>query len=382
MTSTRLLKNGSEAFPAMFDAIDRADWRIAMEMYIFEDDETGREFRSHLMMAAKRGVEVMVLVDAFGCWFLPDSFWDELRAAGGAVRWFRPIGRGLLVFRNHRKLLLIDDRVAFVGGFNVANEYYYGVEGEPPWRDNALVFSSHSAAHLRYSFLKMWARADRPLRRLLFRRSHGKTERGFISDRVQFLESGPEDPRQPVRRAYRLVIRNAQERIDLAMSYFYPPGRIMRALRRAVRRGVQVRLLFSQKNDVPIAQWAARGLYGRLLRAGMEVWEYRPSMLHAKLAIADNTVIVGSANMDVRSERINYELVAVVHDPELAAQAMADFEDDLQNADQVLLDRWKQRPFMQQIKERISYWLLARADLYLAKLDVSIFNLRRLRRLR
>ena len=333
-------------------------------------------------MAAKRGIDVMVLVDAFGGWSMPDSFWDELRAAGGKVSWFRPVWKGLLSFRNHRKLLLIDDRIAYIGGLNVANEYYHGAEGDLPWRDNVLVVAGREVARLRRSFLRMWARAERPLRRIVFWRAHGKTERGFISNRIHFLESGPEDPKQPVRRAYRLVIRNAQDRIDLAMSYFYPPGRVMRALKRAVRRGVRVRLLFPRKIDVPIARWAARGLYGRLLRAGMEVWEYRPTMLHAKLAIADDTVIVGSANLDMRSERINYELVAVVRDAHLSQKVRADFEDDLKEAEPVRLGKWKKRPFTQRIKERISYWLLARADLFLAKLDISLFGSRRLRRLR
>jgi cardiolipin synthase len=154
------------------------------------------------------------------------------------------------------------------------------------------------------------------------------------------------------------------------MSYFYPPGSVMRALKRAVRRGVRVRLLFPQKNDVAIARWAARGLYGRLLRAGMEVWEYKPTMMHAKLTIADDTVIAGSANLDVRSGRLNYELVAIVKDPRLAAEARADFESDLKEAELIHLHTWSARPFMQKIKERISYWLLARADLFISRMEI------------
>jgi cardiolipin synthase len=179
-----------------------------------------------------------------------------------------------------------------------------------------------------------------------------------------------------VRRAYRQLIQDAERSIDLAMGYFYPHGSMLRTLKRAAKRGVPVRLLFSQKTDVPIARWAARGLYGRLLHAGIEVWEYKPAMLHAKLAVVDDTVVAGSANLDIRSGRINYELVVVVTDRELASRARADFEEDLKDAGRIELEEWRGRPLMQKIKERISYWLLARADILVARWEMN----RRMRR--
>lgn len=370
MTTVRLLKNGSEAFPAMFKAIERAGSCIALEMYLVADDETGREFRSHLEKAAQRGIEVMVLVDAWGSLSLPDGFWDTLREAGGMVRWFRPLRKGLLPFRDHRKMLLVDDHLVYISGLNVANEYYRGSVGEPPWRDNALEIAGIEAVHLRSVFSRMWARADLPLRKSIFLRSSDRAGRAVFGGKVQFLESGPENPFHLERRAYRQVIHRTTKSIDLAMSYFYPPGSVMRALRRAVNRGVRVRLLFPKKNDVAIARWAARGLYGRLLRAGMEVWEYKPTMMHAKLTIADETVIAGSANLDIRSGRLNYELVAIVNDPQVADEARADFEADLREAEHIHLDEWTVRPFIQKIKERVSYLLLARADLFISRMEI------------
>jgi len=365
MTTVRLLKNGSEAFPAMLEAIDRALTSIALEMYIFNDDGTGRAFRSRLAAAARRGIEVSVLVDAFGSWALADVFWDELRQAGGAVRWFRPMRRGLVPFRDHRKLLLVDDAIACIGGMNIGDEYHHGRDGEPPWRDNALEIIGPEVALLRRSFLRMWARADRPIRFRLFRgrRKQGSEPGGT----VRFLESGPGGRTHHVRREYAQLIRQAERTIDLAMSYFFPPGPVLRALRRAVQRGVRVRLLFPARSDVALARWAARGLYGRLLRAGMEVWEYQPAMLHAKLAVIDDAVLAGSANLDLRSGRINYELVAAAADPALAAKGRADFEQDLAVSTPVRYVIWQQRPLVQRIAERISYWLLARADLFVAR---------------
>ncbi len=367
MTALRLLKNGDEAFPAMFGAIDAARESIALEMYIIADDTTGREFRQRLAAAARRGVRVMVLVDAWGSWQLPDAFWQELLDAGAQVRWFHPIFKGLFPFRNHRKMLLLDDRIVYVGGMNIADEYYRGKAGEAPWRDNMLEISGHEVARLRRSFQRMWERASRPLHRFLVRLRRDRMTVSIPVGQVRFLESGPDNPLRPVRRLYARVIQGAASRIDLAMGYFYPHGRMLRSIRRAVRRGVQVRLMFPLRNDVPLASWAARGLYGRLLRAGVEVWEYEPTMMHAKLAIADDTLIAGSANLDIRSGMINYELVAVVNDPALAARARKDFEDDLRQSVRIRLEDWRMRPLLQKLKERFSYCLLARADIFFSR---------------
>jgi len=371
MTTIRLLKNGMEAFPTMFSAIDRAVSSVALEMYIVKDDETGREFREHLISAAKRNVTVMVLVDSWGSWNLPNDFWDKLRNAGGTIRWFHPLLKGLFPFRNHRKLLLIDDGIAYIGGINIADEYYRGSNGERPWRDNVLEIAGPDAARLRRSFSRMWTRDGKPFRRLFRRLRRDRRMRTISGDAVRFLESGPENPMRPVRRAYRQVIQNAKKNIDLAMGYFYPHGRMIHALKRAVRRGVRVRLMVPLHTDIPITRWAARGLYGRLLRAGVEVWEYMPSMMHSKLAIADDTVIAGSANLDIRSGRLNYELVAIVTDPALAAHVRVDFEDDLKQSQPIRFEEWKRRPFIQKMKERFSYFLLARTDVFIARMEMA-----------
>lgn len=367
MTSLRLLKNGIEAFPAMFAAIDGAQTSICAEMYIVADDETGRDFRTRLAKAAERGVQISLLLDAWGCWNLPNTFWDDLRKAGADVRAFRPLRGGFLPFRNHRKLLLVDDRNAYLGGMNIADEYYRGAKGETPWRDNMLEISGEEVLALRDSFHRMQAIAGSPLQRFLSRLRSFRLRRNLGGGVIRFLESGPESRLRPVRRVYRRVIRNAGQSIDLAMGYFYPHGTMLRMLKRAVKRGVRVRLMVPLHTDVPIARWAARRLYGRLLRAGVEIWEYLPSIMHSKLVIADDTVIAGSANLDIRSGRFNFELVAIVHDGELAKKARMDFEDDLGKSVRISLAEWKQRPFIQKVKEWFSYCLLARADVLISR---------------
>lgn len=368
MTSLRLL-GGHEAFDALFEAIAGARSCVLLEMYIFAADATGAALRDRLTGAAGRGLEVRVLVDAWGSWSTPDSFWEPLRAAGAQVRAFRPIRRGLFPFRNHRKLVLVDDRTAFCGGMNVADEYRAGAGGRPPWKDFMLEVAGKEAAALRRQFLRMWVLAERPLpQRAFFRRPAPlKPDAG---ERVRFFASGPGERSRRGLLAYRQVLRAATGGIDLAMSYFFPPGRILRELRRAVRRGLRVRLLLPRRTDVPVMRWAARGLYGRLLRAGVEVWEYLPAMLHAKVAVAGDCVVAGSANLDLRSDRLNHELTVLVRDETLAGQARARFAELLGDAEAVDQDAWRRRPLLERIRERASYWIVARADLFLSRLEV------------
>jgi cardiolipin synthase A/B len=386
----RLIGDGPAAFAEMFAAIERARSSVFLEMYMFSADATGREFRDRLAAAARRGVRVMVLVDAWGCWTTPESFWAPLRASGAEVRLFHPIRRGLFPFRNHRKLLLVDNAVAWLGGMNVADEYrtgragqppwrdfVLGVEGpaagragQPPWRDFVLGVEGPAAARLRRPFLRMWIRADRALLLGAFFRHRQPREGEEPTGGVRFFTSGPGETARLALQAHRDVIRTARRSVDLAMGYFFPPGRILRQLRHAVGRGVRVRLLVTRRTDVPAMRWAARGLYGRLLRAGIEVYEYLPAMLHAKLAIADDTLVVGSANLDLRSDRINHEITAVVSDADLAAAARREFEADLARSARMELEAWRDRPLLDRLRERLSYWLIARADVLLARTEL------------
>jgi cardiolipin synthase len=370
VSDLRLVGDGGAAFAAMFAAIDGARSTVFLEMYLFAADDTGRACRDRLAAAAQRGVRVMVLVDAWGSWTTPEAFWAPLRAAGAEVRLFHPIRRGLFPFRNHRKLLLVDDETAWLGGLNVADEYRNGRRGAPPWRDFALGVTGPAAARLHRPFLRMWVRADRPLLlKAIFRRRtprEGEQPEG----NVRFFTSGPGETARLALQAHREVIRAALSSVDLSMGYFFPPGRILRELRRAVGRGVRVRLLVTRRTDVPAMRWAARGLYGRLLRAGIEVYEYLPAILHAKLAVADDTLLVGSANLDLRSDRLNHELTAVVRDAALAAAARGEFEADLAQSERVGLAAWGNRSPLDKARELLSYWLIARADIFLSRVDL------------
>jgi cardiolipin synthase len=216
----------------------------------------------------------------------------------------------------------------------------------------------------------MWVRAERPLLLKAFFRRREPQEGEQPEGRVRFFSSGPGEAGRLALQAHRELIRAAASSVDLAMGYFFPPGRILRELRHAIGRGVRVRLLVPRRTDVPAMRWASRGLYGRLLRMGVEIHEYLPAMLHAKLAVADDTVVVGSANLDLRSDRINHEIIAVVRDPEIAAAARSEFEADLSRSERILMAAWRARPLRDKLRERLSYWLIARADVLLARTEL------------
>ena len=313
------LPTGAEAYRRMLSAVGAAQHSIRFEMYIFRADETGERFRTALTKAAQRGVRVQLLLDGLGAGGLPADYWAEFRASGGEVHLFNPLSLRGFLFRNHRKLLLIDDTVAFIGGFNIANEYD-GDGVSHGWRDLgwelhqpdamwqlAAAFDGMFRAHdLRHRLLQ---RMRRPLHGARPSFPHGPV-----------LLSGPRMLRNPFRASLLQALHGARH-VQLISGYFVPNRRLRRALRGVARRGGTVELILAGKSDVPIAQRAGRALYGSLLRAGVKIYEYQPQILHSKLAVVDDAVFVGSANLDIRSFRINYELMVRVDNPALAAEA-------------------------------------------------------------
>lgn len=395
MTNTyRWLRTGDEAFAAMLAAINAARRSVRLETYIFRAGLLGERFRSALVYAAQRGAEVRVLVDAFGSLYLTEEFWEPLRTAGGHVRWFNPLTLARLGFRDHRKLLILDEEVAVVGGFNISEEY----EGDGVtrgWRDLGLWLKGPSSQQLAQSFDLLYENADlrgqfflrwrrsmvHPLSQPeLFRampfarwRKRLHHRRSRLPDATVLL-SGPGRGFSSFKRSLRRDLVRARS-AQIISAYFLPTWRIRRELLRLARRGGQVKLLLAGKTDVVVSQLACRGLYQRMLRAGIEIYEYQPQILHAKLIVLDDLVYVGSANFDVRSLGINYELVLRVRHHRLAQEARELFADALTHSRRIDPVAWRaSRTFWTKLKERWAHFLLARVDPYFAR--------RQLRRLR
>lgn len=364
-TDIHWLATGREDFQAKLDAIQHARHSVRLETYIYTASPPGEALRAALVQAARGGVKVQVLVDAFGSIELPDSFWEPLRQAGGEARWFNPLSLGRWGFRDHRKLLICDESIAFVGGFNVAPEYT-GNGVQEGWCDHGVKVTGAPAADLAEAFDAMFARADfRHPRLVRLRRSQARHH--LAHPDCEILLSGPGRGRNPIKRWLHQDLKNARE-VRLISAYFLPTWRIRRELGRVVRRGGRVQILLGAKSDVPVAQFAARSLYGRLLRAGIEIYEYQPQILHAKLIILDGVAYIGSANLDNRSLHINYELMLRLTTPTAVTGARALFEQDLAHAQRLELRAWKRSTsFWEKLKQRWAYFLLARVDPLIAR---------------
>lgn len=349
----------------MLTAIDAAEKSICLEIYIFTKSALGLRFLTGLTRAAQRGVRVRVLVDALGSLELPDSFWSPLRAAGGEARFFNPITLQRMGIRNHRKLLLCDDTTAFIGGFNIAPEY----EGDGVtrgWHDLGLRLEGHLVAGLSASFNSLYKLADFKHKRFV-RLRRAALRQNESSPSEQLLLGRPGFGRNPIRRALRADLQHAQN-VQIMVPYFLAPRRIPRQLRRVSRRGGTVHLILPGKSDVAISQLAARSQYLRLMKAGVEIYEYQPQILHAKLIVVDDVVYVGSANLDPRSLSINYELMIRFENPQLAAEAREILADTLKHCRRVNEAEWRRsRTFWTRFKQRWAFFLLSRIDPYVAR---------------
>jgi cardiolipin synthase len=252
-TACKWLHCGDTAFPAMLAAIDSAQSSVCLEMYIFAPGPLGEQFRDALIRSQQRGARVRVLIDAFGSMGLPDSFWEPLRAAGGEVRWFNPVALMRIWIRNHRKLLVCDGQVAFVGGFNIAPEYQ-GDGVRSGWRDFALKLQGPLAGKLASSFEEMFARAEFRHKRFT-RLQRFEVGKNAVWPPEQIFFSEPGRGRNPIKLALRHDLARARD-VRIMVAYFLPTLRLRHDLRRIRRRGGRVQLILAGKTDVLVSQLA------------------------------------------------------------------------------------------------------------------------------
>ena len=346
----------------MLDAIANARDSVRLETYIFSDGPLGRRFVEALLAAARRGVRVFVMVDAFGSWTLPENYFASLTAAGATVRRFNRLTFWRFAVRDHRKLLVCDNRVAFVGGFNISDEYD-GDGVASGWCDlGARIENPELIAALTASFDELFSLAESrqyPLQRFLARRHNV-----FQCDDVPSHRPGLKEV------TFSKLLRrdlNSSRDVSIVSAYFLPTYRLRHALMRVARRGGRVRLILAGKTDVYLAKLAARNLYPRLLQAGVEIYEYEPQVLHAKLICAGPVTYIGSANLDVRSLRLNYELIMRFSDRTIAAGAREIFEKILEHSRRIEPGTWQQaQSWWQRWKYRWANFLLTRVDPFVA----------------
>jgi cardiolipin synthase len=357
---------GQEIFPAMLKAMAAAQKSIRLETYIYSDGKLGRQFLGALLAAARRGVRVQILVDALGSWLLSDDFFEPLVAAGVEVRRFNPLHLWRFGVRDHRKLLICDDATMFIGGFNMADEYD-GDGVTRGWCDIGVRIENPTlAGELAASFDELFALSDfrrNPLMRLrVFKRKRKPLKKSA----GELLLSHPGRGASPFQTALYQDLAKARE-VRIVSAYFLPTRRLRRDLMRVARRGGRVQLILAGQSDILVSQLAARSLYRRLLKAGVEIYEYQPQVLHAKLILSDGVVYVGSSNLDIRSLNLNYELMLRLEDKTVAVEAREIFERLLKHSQRIEPRQWrKSQTFWQRWKNHWAHFLLTRIDPFVA----------------
>lgn len=343
---------GDELYADMLRHVQAARRSVRLECYIFGNDGIGREFVEALAERAQAGVRVQLHLDAFGSFsFSISDGPGKLREAGVELRWFNPWRFPRLLAlnrRNHRKLLIVDDEHAWLGGFNLHEESSRRYHDVQCWRDTHVRMDGQLAREATEFFDRLW-------------RGQRRWRAGVRPERTTYLVSN-QNLRQVhrFRRLLKFRMRNARHRIWLTTPYFMPDHATQQAMAEAARRGIDVRLLTPFKTDQRVAQWAARAAYANLLDAGVRIYEYRPRILHAKTVVIDRDwCTIGTANLNYRSFFVNYEL-NLISESDALANTLADiFEQDLENSREVTQRAWRRRGWSWRVTELIG-WLARR----------------------
>jgi cardiolipin synthase len=346
--------NGNEAFPAMLDAIRQARERVALETYIFEEGDVATRFADALEAAAKRGVSVRIVLDSVGSTKMSDADEQRLEAAGAEIRWVNPVVSFQIEeanYRTHRKALIVDGAVAFVGGMGIADQWAHAAKDFPMWRDTMIEMHGPVVDDVEAAFNQNWIVVGGVVKPEV----EPQTASASGPAKSIVVWSAPQSGANELKLLYLLAIAAARNTIDIESPYLIVDESSRWSLDEARKRGVQVRLLVEgDKTDAKAVKYASRAEYESLLEQGISIAEYQPTMLHTKAMIVDGILsIVGSANFDNRSLELNDELNVAVFDRALAARLLQDFERDLTNAKTLDLNAWRSRP----ITERGRDWL-------------------------
>lgn len=367
-----LLYDGPQTMASMLQAIGAAKDHINLETYIFDQDAVGLQFADLLMERQRAGVQVHVIYDAVGTIGTPQAFFDKMKEAGIHLVAFNPINPLKLAGpwapnnRDHRKILVVDGLVAFTGGVNISGTYANSSlfrsksrnTGKVGWRDTHIRIEGPAVAALQWEFLNNWSGQLGPA---LSDSNFFPPLHNVGNKLVRILPSTPQGD-QDIYAAYILAINAAVKSVHITCAYFVPDAQIMKALAQAAQRGVDVKIILPGVMESGVVFFAGHSFYEELLESGVRLYELQIAVLHAKTAVIDRLwSTVGSTNIDMRSFLHNYEMNAVVLDPEFGQALESAFEEDLRYSVEVTAAQWAQRPFADRLKEwaarRLEYWL-------------------------
>ncbi len=352
-----ILDNGDSYINSMMDSIRSAQQSINLEIYIFNSDEVGWEIANILCEKAKLGVEVNVIYDAVGCIKTSPKLFQSMRDSGVEVLEYHPVipwrRYWNITFRDHRKILVVDGEIAFLGGMNIGNEYAGSKYDGENWRDTHVKVQGPAVQDIQLFFIENWYRYGGEL---IAHDKHIKKPSEKGKSLVMSLCSRSRKKIRPIRQSYLSAIRFAKQYIYITNAYFIPDRKIYRALMKAVKRGVDVRLMLPSESDVPIVKYASCYLYKKYLKNKIRIFEYKKNILHAKTAVIDGIwSTIGSSNLDRRSFKKNLEINIVTLDQDFGVEMVNMFNRDLENCIEITLNDWEKRSLMDYLFEWVSY---------------------------
>jgi cardiolipin synthase A/B len=357
-TRTKALTNGNETFNHIFGEIEKAEHHIHLEYYIVRHDEVGNKLKDALIKKVKEGVEVRFLYDSVGSWKLSKAYIKEMQEAGIEVVSFLPVKMPFLNnkvnFRNHRKIIVIDGTVGFVGGLNVGDEYLGKNEFFGFWRDTHLMVWGEAVRTLQMIFLQDWyyMTGENIVKKEYMTPSVKLEEH---EGGVQIIAGGPDNKWEVIKNLFFSMITSAKDSIWIASPYFVPDEDILSALKVASLSGVDVRLLVPKRPDKKIVFYASRSYFLELLEAGVKIYEYEEGFMHSKIVIVDYELAsIGTANMDMRSFHLNFEVNAFLYRTRSTQKLVDEYERDLKVSHEIIMDEFNNRPFRQKLYESMS----------------------------
>ena len=353
-----VLRDGAETYPAMLEALRGAQKTICLETYILAADRTGDRFKAVLIERAQAGVAIRMIYDAVGSFGLPGGWVDDLRAAGVQVIDFNPIApwrrRFRLSHRDHRKILVVDDQIAFTGGLNISDDYAAVEDGGVGWHDMHCQVVGPIVIDLARMFRRTWLRAGGDY--YPAPKNPGTDATGPGASFVRLIDNTRRRQRSTTRRAYLHILRAAREAVWITNAYFLPDRGLRRAMTRAARRGVDVRVLVPGRSDVRVIEWASLYVLRALVKQGVKVMRWRGPMMHAKTCVVDATwSTIGSYNFDSMSRFNNLEVTVEILDPSVANALVTTFERDIANADPFDATSWAKLPWWKKALSWIFY---------------------------
>jgi len=347
------LLNGDQIFPAMLQAIRAAEHTVTFETFIYWTGDVGREFAEALAERARAGVKVHVLLDWVGSSKMEDAQIDAMREAGVEILKYRPLrwyNISRINNRTHRKLLVVDGKIGFTGGVGIADKWSGNAQDPDHWRDSHFRIEGPVVAQMQAVWMDNWMKTTG---KVLHGAAYFPALPAAGDSPAQMFSSSPSGGSESMELMYLLAITAAKKSIYLSSAYFVPDELVLQALISAVERGVKVQVIVPGKYiDTETVRRASRGQWGPLLEAGVEIFEYQPTMFHCKVMVVDELLVsVGSTNFDDRSFRLNDEANLNVYNEEFAQHKIAIFQQDLQQSRRITLEQWRSRPLMEKLIE-------------------------------